>query len=182
MEKKITSFVPFSDKESLDRTVKSLKDSGVTARIYIVTGSDSEPDYKDPEVTYMKSGGFASTASVKKMAEAAATDYILVYTKLFPLDLGKFALKRMMQVCMNVNAGMVYSDYFENKNGQLSPHPVIDYQEGSLRDDFNFGSVILYKTSAFRDACKTMDQEFRFAGLYDLRLKISQNHHCCPSA
>ena len=176
MEKKITSFVPFSDKESLDRTVKSLKDSGVTAGIYIVAGSDSEPDYKDPEVTYMKSGGFASTGAVKKMAETAATEYILVYTKLFPLDLGKFALKRMMQVCMNVNAGMVYSDYFENKDNQLSPHPVIDYQEGSLRDDFNFGSVILYKTSAFRDACKTMDQEFRFAGLYDLRLKISQNH------
>ena len=122
----------------------------------------------------MKSDGFASTASVKMMAESANTEYILIYTKTFPLDLGKFALKRMMQVCENTNAGMVYSDYFENKNNQLSPHPVIDYQEGSLRDDFNFGSVILYKTSAFKEACKMMDQEFRFAGLYDLRLKVSQ--------
>jgi len=110
------------------------------------------------------------------MADAATTEYILIYTKVFPLDLGKFALSRMMQVCENMNSGMVYSDYFENKNNQLSPHPVIDYQEGSLRDDFNFGSVILYKASAFRDASKTMDQEFMFAGLYDLRLKISQDH------
>ncbi len=110
------------------------------------------------------------------MAEAAATDYVLVYSKSSPLDLGKFALKRMMQVCEDMEAGMVYSDYFENKNKQLSPHPVIDYQEGSLRDDFNFGSVILFKVSAFRDACNKMEREFRFAGLYDLRLKISQEH------
>ncbi len=110
------------------------------------------------------------------MADSADTEFILVYTKSFPLDLGKFALRRMMQVCENVNAGMVYSDYFENKNDQLSPHPVIDYQEGSLRDDFNFGSVILYRTSAFREACRTMDKELRFAGLYDLRLKISQEY------
>jgi Glycosyl transferase family 2 len=176
MEKKITSFIPFSDKESLDCTIKSLKDSGVVTGIVIITGIDSVPDSSYSEVTYMKSSGFASTASVKKMADTADSEYILIYTKTFPLDLGKFALSRMMQVCENVNAGMVYSDYFENKNNQLATHPVIDYQEGSLRDDFNFGSVILYKTSIFRDACKTMDQEFRFAGLYDLRLKISETH------
>jgi len=176
MEKKITSFLPFSDKESLDYTIKSLKNSNVVDSIVIITGFDSVPGSTYPEVTYIKSDGFASTASVKKMAEAAATEYILIYNKTFPLDLGKFALSRMMQVCENVNSGMVYSDYFENKNNQLSPHPVIDYQEGSLRDDFNFGSVILYKTSVFKGACKTMDEEFRFAGLYDLRLKISKNH------
>ena len=56
----------------------------------------------------------------------------------------------------------------------MSPHPVIDYQVGALRDDFNFGSVILYSGKAFRDACDRMDQEYSFAGLYDLRLKISQ--------
>ncbi len=176
MEKNITSFVPFSDKESIDCTIRSLKSTGIVDRIVIVTGIDTVADFKDPEVTYIKSEGFASTASVKKMADSVSTEYILIYSKVFPLDLGKFALMRMMQVCENVNAGMVYSDYFENRNNQLSPHPVIDYQEGSLRDDFNFGSVILYKTSAFKDVCKTMHQEFRFAGLYDLRLKISQNH------
>ena len=174
MGKKITSFVQYSYRESLDCTVKSLKDSGVVDKIVILTGIDNVPDFKDPEITYLKSEGFSSTASVKKMADSADTEFILVYTKEFPLDLGKFALKRMMQVIENTNAGMVYSDYFENKNALLSPHPVIDYQEGSLRDDFNFGSVILYRTSAFKEACRSMNKEFRFAGLYDLRLKISQ--------
>ncbi len=176
MEKKITSFLPFSDKESLDFTIKSLKDSGVMADIVILTGFDSEPEFQYPGVKYLKSEGFASTVSVKKMAETAATEYVLVYSKTFPLDMGKFAISRMIQVCENMNAGIVYSDYFENRNNQLLPHPLIDYQEGSLRDDFNFGSVVLYKTSAFKNACKTMDDEYRYAGLYDLRLKISKEH------
>jgi len=176
MGKKITAFLPDSDSESLACTVKSLKDSGVVAGIFIITGNASEPAIKDPEVSYLRSDGFASTVSVKKMVEVATTDFLIVYSKSSPLDLGKFALDRMMQVCEDMNAGIVYSDYFENKNNQLLSHPVIDYQEGSLRDDFNFGSVILYKSSECREACKTMDSEFRFAGLYDLRLRISQEH------
>jgi hypothetical protein len=175
MEKKITSFIPFSDKASLEYTVKSLKNSDAVDRIVIMTGIDTLPDNEYPGASCMKAGEFASTATLKKMADTADTEYILIYNKTFPLDLGKFALSRMIQVCENMNAGMIYSDYFENKNHQLSPHPLIDYQEGSLRDDFNFGSVILYKTSSFRDACKAMDRDFRFAGFYDLRLRISQN-------
>jgi hypothetical protein len=176
MGKKITSFLPDSDTESLNSTVKSLKSTGVVAGIFIVTGNGSHPEIREPEIKYLNTDGFASTDSVKKMADAAATDYVLIYLKSSSLDLGKFALNRMIQVCENMDAGIVYSDYFENKNNKLTPHPVIDYQEGSLRDDFNFGSVILFKASAFRDACKKMEREFRFAGLYDLRLKISQEH------
>ncbi len=79
------------------------------------------------------------------MGEMADRPFVLIYSGLFPLDPGKFSLMRMMQVCEFTGAGMVYSDYIENKNGKLSPHPLIDYQEGSLRDDFNFGSVVLYR-------------------------------------
>ena len=71
---------------------------------------------------------------------------------------------------------MVYSGYWENKEGKLTAHPVIDYQDGSLRDDFNFGSVMLYRSSAFKKACRIMNGNFQFAGFYDLRLKVSQTH------
>jgi len=168
--------MPYSEKESVESTIASLKSSGVVASIVIVTGGDTFNDIPDKEVSYLRSDGFSSTASVKKMAEMVTTEFIMIYTMSFSLDLGKFALKRMMQVSEFTGTGMVYSDYYENKNGQLSPHPVIDYQEGSLRDDFNFGSILLYKTSAFREACQRMDQAFRFAGLYDLRLKVSQEY------
>jgi hypothetical protein len=176
MERRLTCFIPFSDSESIDCTIASLKSSGVADKIVIVVNNDLAQDYPDRVVTWFMSTGFAATASVKKMANESQTDFILIYTKTFPLDLGKFALKRMIQVCEDSGAGMVYSDYLENKNNNLSAHPVIDYQEGSLRDDFNFGSVMLYRASAFRDASALMDEDFQYAGLYDLRLKVSQNY------
>jgi hypothetical protein len=110
------------------------------------------------------------------MTDSVTTEFTLIYSKAFSLDMGKLAINRMVQVCDFTDAGMVYSDYYENRKGNFSPHPVIDYQEGSLRDDFNFGSLTLYRTSVLKDACIMMNQEFRFAGLYDLRLKVSQKH------
>lgn len=165
--------MPFSDKDSIESTADSFNRSGVAERIFVVMNEKNNPGYSGVE--FIKSAGFSSTVSIRKMADSIKTEYAVIYSKAFRLDLGKFSLNRMIQVCEDTGAGMVYSDYFENKENRLSPHPVIDYQEGSLRDDFNFGSVVLYRTSAFREATARMDTEFNFAGLYDLRLKISQH-------
>ncbi len=174
MEQKIACFMPFAGKESSELTIAALKASEVVDKIIIVTGENNHPGINDPLVSFLRSDGITSSATLRKMGEMSDLPYVLIYSGLFPLDPGKFALKRMMQVCEFTGAGIVYSDYIENKNGRLSPHPLIDYQEGSLRDDFNFGSVVLYDGSAFRDACSSMDRDFRYAGLYDLRLRISQ--------
>jgi hypothetical protein len=155
MDKKITCFIPYSGEEPTGQTIRSLESSGLAAEVH-------------------KSENITSVAALRKMDGSVKTEYILIYTKQFTLDIGRFALDRMMQISESTGTGMVYSDYFENKEGKLSAHPLIDYQEGSLRDDFNFGSVVLYKTSAFRSAVKRMSKEFKYAGLYDLRLKISQ--------
>lgn len=171
MEKRITCFIPFSDKESIRYTASSFKNSGLVDRIYVLNPDTSESELTD--VNFIKTDGIASTISVRKISETAKTDFILLYNKTSGLDLGKHALERMIQVCEDTNAGIVYSGYYENKDSRLSPHPVIDYQEGSLRDDFNFGSVILYRTKAFTEAVDLMKSEYKFAGLYDLRLKIS---------
>jgi hypothetical protein len=176
MENRITCFVPNSDKDSLDFTFSSLKKTAIVDKIVIVLNEGDTSGVSDPIVSCINATGFASTASVKKMADSTMTDYVLLYSKTFPLDLGRFALDRMIQVCKDTEAGMVYSGYFENKENKLTPHPVIDYQEGSVRNDFNFGSFVLYKTSAFKAACDSMKEDFQFAGLYDLRLKVSQRH------
>jgi len=176
MEKAITCFMPWSDKESVAATVRSMKDSGVVSRIYIVVPDNQAEVVENIEADFLRSDGFSTTDALKKMAAVTDTDYIVTYSKSYPLDLGKHAFSRMMQICGGTGAGIVYSDYFENKNGRLSPHPLTDYQEGSLRDDFNFGSVILYSAKAFMSACNRMDEGYRFAGLYDLRLRISQSY------
>jgi hypothetical protein len=176
MDKTVTCFIPYSEVEILKSTVASLKASGEVSKIFIVIPPEHSGKFEVFEADCLRSEGFASTDALRKMAAVADTDYVMTYSKGFPLDLGKFALKRMMQICDSTGAGMVYSDYFEKKNDILSPHPVIDYQEGSLRDDFNFGSVILYNARAFTQAVSRMDENYIFAGLYDLRLKISQDH------
>jgi len=174
MKKKIACFMPFSGKESSELTISALKASDEVDKIIIVTGKDSSPGITDPIVSFLESDGLTSSATLRKIGEMTDQPYILIYSGLFPLDPGKYALKRLMQVCEDTGAGIVYSDYIENKEGKLSPHPVIDYQEGSLRDDFNFGSVMLFDGSAFREACSCLDRDFRYAGLYDLRLKVTQ--------
>jgi hypothetical protein len=176
VEKKITCFMPYSGSEAARLTVNSFKSSGTVAKIIMLGEGGAAEGFTDIDVSILETDSFSDTSTVRKMADMFRTEFALVYTKSFPLDLGKFALKRMIQVCEDTNAGMVYSDYFENKSNRLSPHPVIDYQEGSLRDDFNFGSVMLYSSSAFKSACKNMDRNYKFAGLYDLRLKVSQKH------
>ena len=176
MDNTITCFLPWSDAASVAATVNSMRASGVVSKIFVVVSPDHQETLPGVGADYLRSAGFATTDALKKMAAVTDTDFVVTYSKGFPLDLGSFAFSRMMQICNDTGAGMVYSDYFESKNGTLSPHPVIDYQEGSLRDDFNFGSVILYSAKAFSDACKRMDEDYGYAGLYDLRLKISQTH------
>lgn len=85
-----------------------------------------------------------------------------------------FALERMLSVADDTCAAMVYADHFAMTGGVLKQAPVIDCQFGALRDDFDFGGVLLYRTSALKEAVSRMDCEYRFAALYDLRLKVSQ--------
>lgn len=115
-----------------------------------------------------------STAAIKELAASAGDDFTFIFTKpeeLRPVD---GALHRMIQVAIYTGASMVYADHFSIKGGEESFSPVIDYQEGALRDDFDFGGLLLVRTSALKEAAREMDKEYKFAGLYDLRLRLSR--------
>ena len=112
----------------------------------------------------------ASTKSVKQVADAADAEYTLIYTRQTELSWVRFGLERLEQIASDSGAAMIYADHFDGD----APAPVIDYQQGSLRDDFDFGGVQLYRTSALKEAASKMDAEYEFAGLYDLRLRVSE--------
>ena len=112
----------------------------------------------------------ASTKSVKQVADAADIEYTLIYTRQTELSWVRFGLERLEQIASDSGAAMIYADHFDGE----APAPVIDYQQGSLRDDFDFGGVQLYRTSALKEAASKMDAEYEFAGLYDLRLRVSE--------
>lgn len=115
-----------------------------------------------------------SSTAMKTIAEKTDAEYTLLYTKETTLELGMFALERMMHIAEDSDAGMVYADHYQIADGKQTNAPVIDYQFGSLRDDFNFGSVLLFNTSKLKEAACRMKCDYNFAGLYDLRLKLSQ--------
>lgn len=111
-----------------------------------------------------------STASVREVASKTDTEYTLIYTRQTRLDWVHFGLERMLQIAADSGAALAYADHFD---GDV-PSPVIDYQQGSLRDDFDFGGVQLYRTDALKKAVSEMDADYEFAALYDLRLRVSE--------
>ena len=111
-----------------------------------------------------------STEQIRRIAAEADTDYTIIYTRPTELRFVDYGLERMVQIADDTGAAMLYSDHF---NGE-EPAPVIDYQAGSLRDDFDFGGVQMYRTRVLREAVAGMDADYVHAGLYDLRLRVSR--------
>ena len=153
----IDCFIPLVNEEDFNATQHELKQCALVSHIYPI-GIDKP----------------LSSTTLKWIGETTEANYTLLYTKGSPLKLGLFALERMVQLAEDSRAGMVYADHYQLKEGKQIAAPVIDYQKGALRDDFNFGSVMLFKTSALKAAIERMKSEYQYAGLYDLRLKLSQ--------
>lgn len=111
-----------------------------------------------------------STASIREAAARATTPFTLIFTRDSSLEWVDHGLERMLAIAADTGAAMVYADHFD----EGAQSPVIDYQKGSLRDDFDFGGVQLYRTECLRRAAQEMDADYQFAGLYDLRLRVSE--------
>ena len=174
--KAITCFLPYVDAAQARPTIDALKAEPSVGRICLLAGAGADlsgvPD--GCEVTEAPDGINASS-TMRAIAAAADSDYILLYTKHNKLVPGYHALERMLRVAADSGAGMLYADsYAVAPDGKRTAAPVIDYQEGSLRDDFNFGSLLLFRTDAFRSAAAGIDTDYKAAGLYDLRLRLSR--------
>ena len=125
-----------------------------------------------------------SSDVIKFIADKSTAEYTLLYLKATHLDLGYHALERMVRAASDTDAAMVYSDYYSDTdsdhqpstiNHQPNKHPVIDYQKGSVRNDFDFGSLLLIRTNLLHAYIASQPAEYKFAALYDLRLFLSRN-------
>lgn len=170
--KRINCFIPYREISAVGETVGRLSESALVNKIFLIT---SDPHAKAVYPCYLiHTEEVWSTRTLQAIAEHADTDYTLIYTKTEELELGPHALERLVAIADDTRSGMLYSDYRERKAGKVASHPIIDYQKGSLRDDFDFGSLLLYRSSALRKAVAAMDTEYTYAGLYDLRLRVSR--------
>ena len=156
--KKITCFVPYIDESQAGKTLSALRNSQLVDKVVCL----DEPVFK--------------SETIRRIAAESNADYVLVYTKTTTLELGYMALERLLQIAQDTNAGLVYADHYQVKGGELVKAPVIDYQKGSLRDDFDFGSVLFFDAAALKESVQRMTESYQHAGLYDLRLKLSQRY------
>ena len=156
--KKITCFVPYIDESQAGKTLSALRNSQLVDKVVCL----DQPVFK--------------SETIRRIAAESKADYALVYTKTTTLELGYMALERLLQIVQDTNAGLVYADHYQVKDGELVKAPVIDYQKGSLRDDFDFGSVLFFDAAALKESVQRMTESYQHAGLYDLRLKLSQRY------
>lgn len=168
----INCFIPFVNAEQVAKTVKGLKASELVANIYLLAGADAEGEVEGCEKITI--GNLNSTDTMKKIAAKADSEFVLLYTKYNTLEFGMFAIERMVRIAKDSAAGMIYADHYNVVGETRSNAPVIDYQAGSLRDDFDFGSVLMFNAPLFKKAASEMDKNYDFAGLYDMRLRISR--------
>lgn len=174
MKTTINCFLPFNRPEETEQTVKELRSSELIDKIYLLTPENTNDCIAGCEQILVKN--LSSTQTMKAIAAHASGTYTLLYTKQTALKIGLFALERMIQVMEMTHAGMVYADHYQQVEGTQKPAPVIDYQAGSLRDDFDFGSVLLFNSDLFKKAVKAAKEDYQYAGLYDLRLRLSQKN------
>ncbi len=133
-------------------------------------------------VTILSGVSLRATGTLRSIAEAVSEKFLLLYTKDQPLDMGMFALDRILAIAEDTKADMLYADHYQLVNTEDSgpvrkKHPLIDCQKGALRDDFDFGSVIVFRSSSFRRAVKAMTEDYSWGALYDLRLRMKKIVH-----
>jgi hypothetical protein len=174
MTKIINCFIPFEDRKQVETTLKNLKKNEIINQIYLLKTKEATGDTTGLGCEVIEVPSIKCTEAIKKIAEKSNVEFTLFYTKYTELSFGLFALERMVTIAKDTDALLVYADHFNEVNGNRSFAPVIDYQQGALRDDFDFGGVLFYKSSAVKEAAARMDINYQFAGIYDLRLKVSQ--------
>ena len=156
----IECFVPSMSGEDISVTVESLSRSSAFTGVTILSGVSLK-----------------STETLRSISEAVHEKYLLLYLKDRPLEMGMLALDRIISIAEDTNADMLYADHYRIVDGQRLKHPVIDCQKGALRDDFDFGSVMVFRKSSFRKAVGSMSEDYQWGALYDLRLRMKNIVH-----
>lgn len=156
MREMIDCFLPCQDEDTIKNTIEELSANRCVNRVTLL---HSQP---------------CSTESIRLIAASATAEYVLINLKPTPVTFGYLALQRMIRTIADSNAAMLYSDFYSNLGGQRKAHPVIDYQMGSLRNDFDFGSIVLLRTSLVQQYVASNPPQYEYAAFYDLRLFLSR--------
>ncbi|HWO00104.1 MAG TPA: glycosyltransferase family A protein [Blastocatellia bacterium] len=165
-------------KDASRQLVEALAASSVVSELVFIDREriDLKLNPRELRKTQFVESDFFSGPAIAHLLEAVKTDYLLLALPGEQIDPGARALERMLQAADESGAGLVYADFKDQIDGELSDHPLIDCQPGSIRDNFDFGPLILLSKRAVETTLRKhggVEQKLKWAGLYDLRLKLS---------
>lgn len=176
MNKTITCFIPYGSENQINKTIRHLQECSTVDRIFLLPTSPV-PNLSLPDKCYiLPSSAPESVERYKQVALYANTPFTLICTQVQDLELGYMALERMCDYLSAPQCSMVYADHYKTIKGERTPHPVIDYQLGSVRDDFDFGSLLMFRTDYLKRAINEIEaeKEYQHSALYALRLALSR--------
>ena len=123
--------------------------------------------------------GIASSEQLIAIAGQIKTEFVLLSLKPTPYTLGQNALARMQRVMRETASVLVYADRYQevciDGKKEVRKCPTIDYQEGSIRDDFDFGQLVLVRSSLLRSFLKQQKQQYAYAAWYAFRLFLQRS-------
>lgn len=176
MREKIDLFLPCEYIDDAQNALSVLHEYKTVQHIHFLVSADFAAHHQVPEgCTFVITDRLESSNTIVSIAENTDADYVMICTRHTTIGWGNNTLERFLRVADDTDAVMVYADHYKMVEGKMEKHPVIDYQSGSLRDDFDFGSLWCIKAQALADYIAQPDrEEYQFATLYDLRLYLSR--------
>ncbi len=174
--KRLTIAIPYTEDKQLETLTRQIINHPLADRI-LCLHQDAPPALPEGAKA-IKVDAFFSGPAVNSLIESWQTDYLLLALPGGQVELGARVLERFVQVADDTGAALVYSDFRERNGDEITDHPLIDYQLGAIRDNFDFGSLILLSREAVETAMRErggISSDIRWGGLYDLRLKLSIN-------
>ena len=176
MREKIDLFLPCEYIDDAQNALSVLHEYKTVQHIHFLVSADFAAHHQVPEgCTFVITDRLESSNTIVSIAENTDADYVMICTRHTTIGWGNNTLERFLRVADDTDAVMVYADHYKMVEDKMEKHPVIDYQSGSLRDDFDFGSLWCIKAQALADYIAQPDrEEYQFAALYDLRLYLSR--------
>ena len=176
MREKIDLFLPCEYIDDAQNALSVLHEYKTVQHIHFLVSADFAAHHQVPEgCTFVITDRLESSNTIVSIAENTDADYVMICTRHTTMGWGNNTLERFLRVADDTDAVMVYADHYKMVEDKMEKHPVIDYQSGSLRDDFDFGSLWCIKAQALADYIAQSDrEEYQFAALYDLRLYLSR--------
>lgn len=174
--KPLTVVIPYSPRPFFEKALLPLIKSAPVERVVII--SQEPVHFKMDRSHVLVAGPIFSHETLSQMISEIQTKHLLLLSEAQQISIEPKALERLLEAAESAKAGLVYSDFYdENERGKIL-HPLNDYQPGSVREDFDFGAMTLFSVSAIWKGLKKYGDipAVKFAGLYDLRLKISIDH------